>query len=158
MKRTLLLIFLLLNSVLYSQNTDTIAYKLGGYASINLNFHNADFQKLQGIPNCCSKFEDGFGVFQSIGLLYESKINKEFSIGGRLGYNNYSGLLKKDDFTTVMKNDIPQEGKFEHSIDAKLAAISLNPYGLYEFGHNLFLNAGFELGSLVKNTFEQKFH
>ncbi len=128
-------------------------YKIGLFGHINYNNYNSNFTKLPDIPNCCPKFTTGGGFGYKIGLLFET--DKSFwSL--RSGLNNLSGGFIYTEKTNVIPNGTSVEGEFEHTIDADLNAIFLQPFFNLYINDNLLINLGVDFSYLITTEFSQK--
>ncbi|MGA2295939.1 MAG: hypothetical protein ABSG15_00140 [FCB group bacterium] len=159
MRKYYIVILLLLNSwFLFAQVQEnyTDSYpKIGIFSDFNLNKHTADFQKLPGVPNCCPSFESGTGSGVSLGFLYDIPFNNHFSLTLRAGYSVLNGKLSKIEDTFVREDSNVVPGKFEHTIDAKISDIGIEPIFTYNTGININLHAGTRLGLLAQKSYEQ---
>jgi outer membrane protein OmpA-like peptidoglycan-associated protein len=135
----------------YEQRT-----RYGIYGSFLINSHNADFQKLPGIPNCCPRFEEGSGIGLAFGALLQFPVIENGLYEFRVGLNNLSGILKKEEPTTIIVDNYYQTGIFEHSLEAKISVIDIITGISYKVVQDLFINFGL-IGSIpLKNEFSQK--
>ncbi|MBM2815226.1 MAG: OmpA/MotB domain protein [Ignavibacteria bacterium] len=130
-------------------------YKLGIYAGGNYNSHNALFQKLPGIPNCCPRFEAGSGIGNNFGLLFEYKLSSDFWLGSRFGAMTFNGELKKDEATTIKLNNQITTGTFEHKLESKYMNIGFEPALIYMPIDKLLLSVGLRLGKNITSTYKQ---
>lgn len=149
----IILLFILSLNMLYSQNTSKTKY--GVYGGYNLNSHSADFQKLEGIPNCCPEFRDGSGGGINAGLLFEYRLNPSFLIGARLGILSLDGLLKNEELTTIITNSGPTTGIFEHKLEGKFMNLGLEPSLIYNPFGGLLLNVGIRAGMNLTKDYDQ---
>ncbi len=153
----LIVLLPLCNSISEAQSSsDTLRPRYGFFAGVGLNLHSAAFSKLPGVPNCCPKFESGSGFGPLFGLLYETPVADDMLIGFRAGYSNRSGLLSDIEETTVIVNLQPVTGEFEHTIDAGLAVLFLEPTFSYQVSDNLFATIGVAAGTYIQKSFRQK--
>ncbi|HET7153210.1 MAG TPA: OmpA family protein [Candidatus Kapabacteria bacterium] len=127
----------------------------GGYADMNINWHTADFRALPGVPNCCPDFQNGSGIGAAVGLLYESPISRKFSWQLRAGYSWDGATLTSTEGTTVIVNNAAVPGSFQHTVNANIATIGLEPY--LKFNANRFaMQVGFRAGYVISKTYSQK--
>lgn len=154
-----LLLFLMACSCALAQeesiDTNAIRPRYGAYFNFNMNDHFADFDTLPGIPSCCPKYEEGFGTGVAFGLLYEFPLEYDLLLGFRAGYASYSGELKKIENEMVMVDGDLYPGKFEHTLDAKLTNIGIEPMLSWNFTRRFFLHGGFRIAYTTTNTYEQ---
>ncbi|MBX3044117.1 MAG: OmpA family protein [Candidatus Kapabacteria bacterium] len=167
MKKSIFIIILIFISYnVYSQNQDSTKnpiFYVGGYLAYMLNLHNADFNALEGYPNCCPQFRDGNGTGPGIGLLFEYPLNNRIRITGRFGVTGMSGELKQEEKignTEIRRSDGFETGDItdavsEYTIGSNLLAITLEPGFAFYPIDRLNLNFGFRLGFLNSSTFDQ---
>ncbi|PKL77946.1 MAG: hypothetical protein CVV25_13110 [Ignavibacteriae bacterium HGW-Ignavibacteriae-4] len=153
MYRITLIVFIGLSILVNAQESTTQKY--GVYADYGLNMHSADFRALPGIPNCCTNFQEGDGLGLSMGALFEMDLTSHLFLAGRLGYTDLSGELIRLDKTTVIVNNSPEEGEFNHSINANIQAVTARILAGYRITPNLSFYAGFGAGNVINATFEQ---
>jgi outer membrane protein OmpA-like peptidoglycan-associated protein len=128
----------------------------GVYGDFNLNIHTADFRAIPGVPNCCPEFESGSGAGFSFGLLYELPLAERLTLGLRAGYGDYSALLKRTETTLVDREGGTVTGEFEHTIDAKVSTIGLEPLAGYRLFGGLTAHLGLRVAYMPGPTFAQK--
>ncbi|MCL5991108.1 MAG: outer membrane beta-barrel protein, partial [Bacteroidetes bacterium] len=161
MRKSIIVILLLqiLTFNLFSQSqpasTGEARASYGLFGHFNLNQHSADFQKLPGVPNCCPKFESGSGTGFTIGLLYELPLSDDLQLGLRLGYSSIGGELKKTEPVTIIKSGTPQAGEFEHTLNASLSNIGIEPLIGWRLFNNFTIHAGFRAGYALTGKYGQ---
>ncbi len=128
----------------------------GGYTELNFNIHSVDFKSLPGYPLCCPHFKNGFGVGASLGVFGEFDLYEDYNLQVRMGYSNVSGLLKTVEPQTFGIDGKPMYGKFQYAIDAGLSYFGLSTLAKKEIYDNTNLLAGFNIGLISGNSFEQK--
>jgi outer membrane protein OmpA-like peptidoglycan-associated protein len=138
----------------YSAN-DTSHSKYGVYGGINLNFHTAQFTNLPGIPNCCPRFESGFGLGYNFGVLYEHRLGKALSLGVRLGLHSLSGTLSAEEPTTVITPTGPLDGVFEHTVESGFMNLGFEPSLIYSLAPRFSISLGMRAGQNLTYTFSQ---
>ena len=158
-KQILVALFIFCMSlVLNAQQTGTPKHSnssYGLYGHINYNMHNADFQKLPGVPNCCPRFESGTGLGFSLGALFEYKLSTPLLLGIRAGYSSFGALLSKTEPVTIIKDMQPQAGEFEHTLDATLNDVGIEPLLGWRPIKNLILYGGLHLGYMITKQYSQ---
>jgi outer membrane protein OmpA-like peptidoglycan-associated protein len=150
---TVLTLFLSV-SILFAE-TDSLNTKFGVYGGLNFNSHTADFYKLRGIPNCCPNFESGSGIGFNFGALVEYKLTKNWWLGGRAGVMSLNGKLTKEETTTILLENGPALGVFEHNMTGKFLNLALEPAIIYKLFGNLLVSIGARLGLNLTKDFEQ---
>lgn len=130
----------------------------GAYVHFNYNMHSGNFSQLPGVPNCCPEFASGSGLGAGFGALYEIPFTSSFSAYFRAGYSMLNGSFSETETTTLYDaaNDDIMDGEFEHSLDAGLGAVILEPAAVYNITENLKLNLGLQAGFLVSKSYEQQ--
>lgn len=168
MKKTLSMLVLILtwNTILYSQiDTTKPIFNIGIYGGINYNIHDAGFKSLPGIPNCCPKFESGSGIAPQLGVSLRFPFDEASSLILKLGYNDYSGKLEKEEFigNTELREATPPfettnvvQATSNHSVEGSLVAISLEPMYSLNLIKELKWNIGFNFSYLLSSKFTQR--
>ncbi len=167
MKKILYTLILIASSISLFSSADTIKpyFYLGGYAGANINIHQAGFRELPGIPSCCPKFETGNGIGANFGGLFRLPINQKSSFELKFGYQNFSGKLSKEEFignSEIRDAKPPYEtievvkAISEHSVDANIQAITVNPMYVWHLPYKFRWNIGAQIGYLITNQFSQE--
>lgn len=149
MKKTIITLSLLLffNMILYSQS-ERNSYGIFGH--INLNSHIANFDSLSNCPSCSPGFRDGNGIGFSLGFLSNFILNDNLFFDIRLGYFARHGILKRLEEDTVNLNAQGVKGVFEHSLDAKISSIGIEPMLGVRLWEGLSLELGFHAGLIIQ--------
>jgi len=146
-------------------DTSKPLYHIGVFGGINYNIQSAGFRSLPGIPNCCPKFESGSGVAPQFGLSLRYPLDEAASLVLKIGYNDYSGKLQKDEFigNSELREATPPyettdvvKAISNHSVDGNLAAISIEPLYSWNIFDKLNLNIGLNISYLLSPKFSQK--
>ncbi|NLO20244.1 MAG: OmpA family protein [Ignavibacteria bacterium] len=139
-------------------NTDSseLGVEYGIYGRYSLLGHSPSFRRLPDVPCCGSIFTSGTGKGFEIGGIIGSTGIDPFSFDIRLGYRQYSGLLKKTDDIPVIVDGESYSGKSELMIDSKFSLLTLEPTFSYKFLKNLSAFVGMQSGFLLDNTYHQK--
>lgn len=154
--RNLLLVLLIMMSLSLHGKEDSLRSSYGIFGNFLLNLHDADFRRIPDCPNCSPGFRSGMGAGPAFGLLYEYPLNKTFSVGSRLSYQNISGLLKATESTTVIVNSTAVAGEFEHTFDSDLNIFGLEPYLLYKAYDKISVQFGLNISTLLTKEYSQK--
>ncbi|MEP7235652.1 MAG: OmpA family protein [Ignavibacteriota bacterium] len=141
---------------LFAQNQREQIARFGGFTGGGLNCHSANFQTLPGVPSCCPRYENGNGWGVNIGGFYDWLMDSPFSLEFRLGYSTISGTLKADERTTVIVNDLPTTGEFEHTVAASIGMIGFSPLLKYVQLNPLTVLVGPTIGWITSNNFTEK--
>ncbi|MBK9248198.1 MAG: OmpA family protein [Ignavibacteria bacterium] len=134
-----------------AQSQERPAY--GIFGDYNLNSYSADFRNFPNVPSCCPKYQDGSGSGFTVGILYELPLADQLRLALRAGYSTRSGMLKRDENTTVTGN-IP--AVFEHRVDVTLADIGIEPILQYNPFGALWINLGGRIAMVSTKNFSQK--
>lgn len=129
---------------------------IGVFVDYSRNYHTADFRRISDCPSCSPGYRDGSGNAFSFGLIFELPLRKALSIGVRASYTDLSAVLKSEEPTMISVDGRAVSGAFEHSFDAKLATIGIEPFAKYNIFENFYASAGFSAGYLVKHDYSQK--
>ena len=120
------------------------------------NLHSADFKALPGIPNCCGGFESGFGIGPTAGLLYELSLSPTFSLSLRGAYTAQNALLSRDEETFVEMNGEAVPVTIEHTIDAALGSVGIEPVVGYRLNDRMSILGGARIGFNIAKEFTQQ--
>ncbi len=143
----------------YSEEPYSQRSSYGLFAGFNYNQHSADFSGKDwgNYPNCCPGFENGLGFGYNFGFFYGLPLFNNWDLNLRLLYIDYSALLSKEEPITLPKDDgTSYLGTFEHSVDASLTSISLEPLFTFRTTEQLSLHLGFRAGTVLNKSFTQK--
>ena len=146
----------LLASSLSAQLSQADPPGYGAFGNAHFNMHTADFRALPGVPSCCPQYTDGDGGGFGIGLLYEIPLATRFSLALRGSYATHGALLISRETSTVGISGVPTEAIIEHSIDAGLSSIGLEPLVGYRLFGDLRLHAGGRIGYVLGKRYEQR--
>lgn len=160
-------LFLTINYLSLSQNVsnnDKVIFYWGAYGGLNINFHQTDFDKLEGYPNCCPKFTGGNGTGLDLGVLFEYPLQSKLNITARIGYNVLDADLKESQVignTELVSANPPfpttdvVDAKSEYVIKSMLNIVYLEPGVDYNIFKGLLLSGGFRVGISLEGTFNQ---
>jgi len=161
-----LLIIIIITNNLFSQEnlTKETLFNIGAFVGINLNNHNASFSKIEGFPNCCPQFSDGFGTGLSLGLFFNYPFSSKLNLETRFGIYNLNGELNKEQIignTEIRDPNPPYETTniidaiSKYTINSKIQIIGIEPVLKYAVIDNLFVLTGIRFGFLNSATFDQ---
>lgn len=125
----------------------------GVFIGNSWNNHIADFQKLPGIPNCCTGFRSGTGNGHSAGIFMEIPLPLALFAGMRVTFVGLSGWLKEKEYTWVRLQNDTVLGAFEHNLKVQYSTLGLEP----NLRWNLFLGASIIVGARIAFPVEKKF-
>ncbi len=139
-------------------NSSAMQRETGLFANFNINSHRADFQQLSpDYPTCCPLFEEGDGAGFNGGLLYTWPWTDALGLQPRLGVHSFSGTLLREEPTQVASpGGELVDGIFEHSIDATLISVGLEPLLEFQLFSGFSLYGGPYLAYRAVASFEQK--
>ncbi len=135
--------------------TDTVNIKYGVYGGVNLNFHSAEFYKLDGIPNCCQGFENGDGLGFNAGILIDYRIAEKLFLAGRLGFMTLDGELIQEETTEIHTPEGPEQGIFEHRLTGKFFNLGFEPAVMYNPFGSFYVSGGMRFGINMTSDFDQ---
>lgn len=152
MRKIVLLI--LIPYLLFSQEKENRS-NYGVYGGFGLNSHDADFKRLPDCPNCSPGFKSGDGSGLNFGLVYDYPFSKGVYFSSKLLYRDLSGKLISTEKTTIIAEGIPTEGVFEHSLEATLGVIGIEPSVKVNLLDKLMLNICFNVSYLLTKDYSQ---
>lgn len=139
----------------HSRFESDTANQYGVFASYNLNFHIADFQKLPGIPNCCQGFKNGQGSGFTIGAFMEIPLPYSLFAGLRTSFSQLNGWLKQNEETWVRVDNDTVLGIFGHNLKAQYSTFGLEPYLRFKITEGLSISFGGRIAVPVIKKFQQ---
>ena len=155
MKRVMIgIAALLLCSSAFAQ--DTLRTRFGIVGGNAFNLHTADFRALPGVPNCCPIFGNGSGSGPVAGLTFGTPIAADLLFGIGLNYVTHSALLQDNEPVVIISGGVLESGNLQHSIQATLASIGLEPSLSYRLFSNFFVGLGARVGCLLTKTYTQQ--
>ncbi len=134
----------------------TERYSVGVFVDYSRNYHSADFRRISDCPSCSPGYRDGYGNSFSLGANFELPIREALSVGVRASYSDLSAVLKSEEPTMISVGGQAVSGAFEHSFDAKLSTVGIEPFAKYNIFDNFYASAGFSAGFLVRSDYSQK--
>jgi outer membrane protein OmpA-like peptidoglycan-associated protein len=136
--------------------SDTIRPRYGIFGGYAANMHTADFRALPGVPNCCPIFESGSGSAPFGGFLYETPLARWLLLSLRAGYVVHDATLSEREPVTVIVDGTARDGAFEHTVDASIASLGLEPsLGIRLFG-GAYLNVGLRGAAYLTQRYSQE--
>ena len=138
-----------------SQEDPRPAPGYGVFGNAHFNMHTADFRALPGVPSCCPQYTDGDGGGFGIGLLYEVPLGSRLSLALRGSYATHGALLLARELTVVNIDGASTGAIIEHSIDAGLSSLGLEPLVGYRLFGDLRFHAGGRIGYVLGKDYEQ---
>lgn len=156
---TFAILLTLLASPLHAQVAEADAQPTPGYGvfgNAHFNMHTADFRALPGVPSCCPRYSDGDGSGFGLGLLYEIPLATRVSLALRGSYATHGALLLSRETTTVGIGGEATEAIIEHSLDAGLSSLGLEPLLGYRVFGALSFHAGARFAAVLGKRYEQR--
>ncbi|MCK5742779.1 MAG: hypothetical protein KAH48_11210 [Chlorobi bacterium] len=151
-----LFIVLSLNSInMFAGKPGTDKNHFGIYGGVNFNYHNADFQQLEGIPSCCPSYLNGSGIAASGGILFEIPITTSWKYGIRLGYNILSADFLRSESTQIVGNGIDLNSRIDYTLDATISASGIENTVIFKASRNFSLSAGARIDYVLSSKFAQ---
>lgn len=147
-----------------TQQGERLSMYLGGYVGAHGNLHMAQFGALPGVPNCCTSFGSTLSLGLAGGVSLDIPLSESLEIQNRLGYAGMSATLRSSqqigNEPVLTDGPIPVEERraimVDHTLDAGLAIIALEPSLAVRVGSGLLLSAGVRAGFLLQKTFDQR--
>ena len=109
-------------------------WHLFGDASIGINLHSAQFQRVNPqVPSCCANFTsgNGFGLTLGAALGYDLTAtlhDAPLRVGARLSWSDLSGTLSNDEFfTNVISGSSVSQGIARHTVAASYSILGVEP-------------------------------
>lgn len=137
------------------QTSDPYPERVGIATDFNLNMHSADFGKLPGVPSCCPSFEEGDGTGFSFAILYENQLSTMLGAGLRLAYATQSAMLETIETQVISNDGDPEERGIEHTLDAKISTIGIEPVAYIYPARRFKINLGLRIGYILQAEYEQ---
>ncbi len=154
---TLLMVACLLcTAAIGAQAQDTLRMRYGLFGNLAFNTHQADFRALPGVPNCCPVFGSGSGTGPSAGALVEFPVASSLLLMLRADYTANGARLSEREPVRVIVNGVGRDGALEHSIDADIATVGLQPELALRLAGGLFLHVGVRGGYVLGATYAQE--
>lgn len=147
-----------------TQRSEKLSMYLGGYAGAHGNLHLAQFGALPGVPNCCTSYGNAFSIGLAAGVSLDFPLSESLELQNRLGYAGLSGVLRASQTIgnepVLTDGPIPTEDRrsivVDHTLDAGLAMVALEPSLAFRVGSSLLFSAGVRAGFLLQKTFAQR--
>jgi len=135
---------------------DSLRPRYGVYGGISVNTHTADFRALPGVPNCCPLFESGSGIGPLFGIRYEHPLASSLLLSIGVDYADGSARLSTREPVAIAAGTEAASGAFEHSIDATIRTLGIEPTVGVRLFNGLLLHAGLRLGAMLGPTYSQR--
>lgn len=147
-----------------TQQSERLTMFVGGYIGAHGNLHLAQFGELPGVPNCCTSFGTTFSLGLAGGASLDIPLSETLELQNRLGYAGLGAMLQSSqnigNEPVLTDGPIPTEERraivVDHTLDAGLAMVALEPSIAYRAGPSLWLSAGVRAGFLIQKTFAQR--
>jgi outer membrane protein OmpA-like peptidoglycan-associated protein len=128
----------------------------GLFGDLSLNRHTANFQGLPGVPSCCPRYENGTGTGPAFGGIYQLPLTDLFDLQLRALYHSLNATLSATEATTVLSNNAPVTGAFQHTLIATLSTIGIEPMVTIKIIGDLKADIGFDAGILISKNYSQQ--
>lgn len=128
---------------------------VGGFGSLNLSMAQANFTQLPNVPDCNAIYRSGSGIGPSFGVFYEMPLANSFSIMLRGVYSIYGEKLTSNEQSPILINGTETPAVIEHSIQATLGMVGLQPMASYYLSPALSIRIGGEIGWVIQSSFSQ---
>jgi len=133
------------------QSQNRTAYGL--FFDYGLNYHTADFRAFPGVPSCCPSYSDGSGTGFFAGGIVVLPLVGDLSLSLRPGVAGYNGKMTRTESTVVSGG---ATGVFEHTVDASLMSLNLEPLLSYRLFGGFAVHVGGTVGYLFTTQYSQK--
>lgn len=146
-----------------SGRTEYLRWFVGGYGGVAANLHSAQFGALPGYASCCDEFGSQLTFAPNVGLIVEFPLITDLRLQLRAGYTALGGTLRRSEvignepvlgggpIPTTERRDIT----VDHTLDAGLSMVTLEPTVDYQLVDGLWLSAGGRAGYLIASDFSQ---
>lgn len=132
-------------------------WRAGIYAGMNRNVYSADqISGLPTVPSCCPSYSSGGGFGAVLGWTGGLPLGGNWGLNLRVAYNSYGGSLRTEELETVDANHERVLATFEHTIEALVRGVSVEPQVSYKIYPRLFASAGFRGDLLIEKWFYQR--
>lgn len=128
----------------------------GAFANMSLNTSTAFFEQLEGVINCNTFYTSGSGTGLGGGLFYEHTIAGPIALGIRGQYRQANTTLISSEHTAIAVDGVETAARIDHTLDASLGVVALQPLLRYAMVGGLAFSTGLELGYTIQHTFEQR--
>jgi outer membrane protein OmpA-like peptidoglycan-associated protein len=139
-----------------SSAQDTLRPRYGLFGGYALNVHSADFRALPGVPSCCPVFSSGSGGGMEIGALYEMPLSTWLLLGLRGSYVQHNATLSEREPVYLIVDGTGRDGAFEHSVDATISSIGLEPSLEARIFGGLFVGIGARVAGYTAHRYAQE--
>jgi outer membrane protein OmpA-like peptidoglycan-associated protein len=141
-----------------------LRYRVGGYAGGLLNMHNASFGALPGYTSCCTAFDNTSALGFAVGALSEVRLSDGLELDARLGFSTMSAsfalrqLIGNEPVLVdgPVGNADRRDVIVEHTLNAAVSLISLEPVLRYQLSSSLWVIGGVRAGYALSPTFDQQ--
>lgn len=147
--------FLFVFSAVFVSAQDELRFRYGLFGGVGINVHTSAFTQLPNVPSCCPGYGSDVAIAPTVMAVAYWPIAPTVMVGGRLGYAPLSGILTRDESTRVIQNGVVVDGTFQHTIEATLNAVALEPSASWNAIGNLFIDAGLRLSYILAPTYAQ---
>lgn len=135
---------------------DSLRTRYGLLGGLSFNMHNADFTALRGVPNCCSQFSSGSGMGVIGGAFVEFPLTAAMLFGARISFVDHSAILRKQEPYRIIVAGVGQDMVDEHTMDAGLSSIGIEPSISSRVFGNFFVSGGLRVGLMLAKSYAQK--
>lgn len=129
---------------------------IGAFGGLSLNRASASFEQLDGVLNCNSFFTSGKGFGPAAGLYYEHPVVGKLSFMVRGAYRQANTTLVSSEFTAIGVSGVAMDARIDHTLDAAIGIIGIQPSLKMSLFSGLSISAGIEAGYVLQHSFEQR--
>ena len=128
----------------------------GAILLFGYTMHDAAFRALPGVPNCCPQYENAQSARFAGGLKYTRHLDGRFSLTARLLYADYTATFEAREQTLGSLDGEEAMLTFEHSLEARVQTLALEPVLEFRLLPFLTLGAGLNAAALVEKRYSQQ--
>lgn len=146
--------FLYAPSQAQSDSTDRLRF--GVLAGGGITLHTAEFKELVGLPSCCPLYRNGTGISPTGGVFVELPLSSDITQGFRLFLTDVSGRLTSVESEPVIMNSRIQIAQIEHSVDAHIRGIGIEPITNFRIIKQFSTFVGLRADVAMRGSVEQR--
>lgn len=159
------IIFLLsiVSSSSYCDGKGKPIFYYGISGGLGLNLHIANFNKLEGIPSCCPRYETATGLGWNLSIMGRKEITERGDVSIRLGFSYEGAQFIENEFigNTSVKyvSDLSQivikPAYVDHYLQSKIYSLFFEPSTSYLLLDRFWLNLGLNISNLILTKINQ---
>ncbi len=155
-----ILIILLIGTANLSLLADDVdsnkRFRFGALLGGSANFHAASFGALAGFPSCCPQYTSGSGLAPTVGVFAEIPLSSSVSHMIRATLSDLGAQLTASESITTIVNNRLTLARIQHSVNATIKGIGIEPDMHFRLGSSLGLYVGLRCEFSLKGEISQK--